>query len=330
MSEQPAAVVSSTPPDFGFGPLSYGAANVGNLYRPLSDEQAQAVLEAAWETGIRYFDTAPHYGLGLSERRLGAFLATKPRGEFIVSTKVGRLLRPNPKGLGRLDAANDFAVPADLTRVWDFSADGIHRSLDESLGRLGLDSIDILYLHDPEKYDLTLGMSAAIPALAELRDEGLVSGIGVGSMSVAALRESVNSDALDLLMVAGRFTLVEQPALFEVIPECRRKGIGVVNAAVFNSGLLASNNLERHSRYEYGDAPAELLARTREIAGVCAQYDVELAAAALQYTLREPAVRTVVVGASTPEQIRQNAHRMTASIPDDMWRTLAAKGLIAQ
>ncbi|MGI8563098.1 MAG: aldo/keto reductase [Candidatus Dormibacter sp.] len=316
--------------DFGFGPLSYGAANVGNLYRPLTDDQAQAVLETAWQTGIRYFDTAPHYGLGLSELRVGHFLATKPRDQFIVSTKVGRLLRPNPEGLGRLDAANDFAVPADLKRVWDFSADGIRRSLDESLARLGLDSVDILYLHDPEKYDLTLGISAGIPALAALRDEGLVSAIGVGSMSVAALLESVRSDALDLLMVAGRFTLVEQPALAEVIPECRRKGIGVVNSSVFNSGLLASNNLGTHSRYEYGEVPPQLLARTKDIAGVCAQYDVELPAAALQYTLRERAVRTVVVGASTSEQIQQNAERMMVTIPDDMWRTLAAKGLIAE
>jgi len=314
--------------DFGFGALSYGAANVGNLYRALSDDQAHDVLEAAWKAGIRYFDTAPHYGLGLSERRLGVFLATKPRDEYIVSTKVGRLLRANPEGLGRLDTANSFAVPADLKRVWDFSADGIHRSLDESLVRLGLDSVDILYLHDPEKDDLALGISAGIPALAALRDEGLVSAIGVGSMSVAALLESVHSDALDLLMVAGRFTLVEQPALAEVIPECRRRGVGVVNASVFNSGLLASNSLGTHSRYEYGDVPSELLARTREIAGVCAQYDVELPAAALQYTLREPAVRTVVAGGSTPEQIRQNAERMTVPIPDEMWLTLAAKGLI--
>jgi D-threo-aldose 1-dehydrogenase len=314
--------------DFGFGALSYGAANVGNLYRPLSDDQAHAVLEAAWNTGIRYFDTAPHYGLGLSERRLGDFLKTKPRDEYIVSTKVGRLLQANPEGLGQLDTANDFAVPAEMKRVWDFSADGIHRSLDESLTRLGLDSIDILYLHDPEKYDLALGISAAIPALAALRDEGLVSAIGVGSMSVAALLDSVHSDALDLLMVAGRFTLVEQPALAEVIPECRRRGVGVVNAAVFNSGLLASNNLGSQSRYEYGDVSSELLARTMEIAGICAQYDVELPAAALQYTLREPAVRTVVVGGSTPEQIRQNAERMTVPISDDMWLALAAKGLI--
>ncbi len=314
--------------DFGFGALSYGAANVGNLYRALSDDQAHAVLEAAWNAGIRYFDTAPHYGLGLSERRLGDFLATKPRREYKISSKVGRLLRANPDARGRLDTENDFAVPADLTRAWDFSADGIRRSLDESLARLGLESIDILYLHDPEKYDLALGISTAIPALAALRDEGLVAGIGVGSMSVPALLQSLQSDALDLLMVAGRFTLLEQPALAEVIPECRRRGVGVVNASVFNSGLLASNDIGAHSRYEYGDVPSDLLGRAREIAGICAQYDVELPAAALQYTLREPAVRTVVVGGSTPEQVRQNAERMTVPISEEMWLTLAAKGLI--
>jgi D-threo-aldose 1-dehydrogenase len=314
--------------DFGFGALSYGAANVGNLYRALSDDQARAVLEAAWNAGIRYFDTAPHYGLGLSERRLGDFLATKPRREYKISSKVGRLLTANPDGRGRLDTENDFAVPADLTRAWDFSADGIRRSLDESLARLGLESIDILYLHDPEKYDLALGISTAIPALAGLRDEGLVAGIGVGSMSVPALLQSLQSGALDLLMVAGRFTLLEQPALAEVIPECRRRGVGVVNASVFNSGLLATNDLGAHSRYEYGEVPSDLLGRAREIAGICAQYDVELPAAALQYTLREPAVRTVVVGGSTPEQVRQNAERMTVPVPEEMWLTLAAKGLI--
>lgn len=324
--------------DFSFGALSYGAANAGNLYRALSDDQAHAVLEAAWNAGIRYFDTAPHYGLGLSERRLGAFLATKPREQFIVSTKVGRLLRPNPDGLGRLDTANDFAVPADLTRVWDFSADGIRRSLDESLGRLGLDSVDILYLHDPEKNDAEKNdaeknetnhaIETGITSLARLRDEGLVAAIGVGSMSAEALLTSARSGALDLLMVAGRFTLVDQSALTGVVPECRARAIGIVNAAVFNSGLLASNTPGTNSRYDYGFVPAELLARTQAIAEVCAAYGVELPAAALQYTLREPSVRTVVVGGSTPEQIRQNAERMMAPIPDDMWLTLAAKELI--
>ncbi|MHB1171612.1 MAG: aldo/keto reductase [Lacisediminihabitans sp.] len=313
-----------------FGRISYGAANVGNLYRALTDEDAMAVLEAAWDVGIRYFDTAPHYGLGLSERRLGAFLRTRSRDEFIVSTKVGRLLRANPEGEGLLDDANDFAVPATLKRVWDFSADGIRRSLDESLTRLGLDSVDILYLHDPEKNDVGLAaaLNDGIPALVGLRNEGLVSAIGIGSMSVAALDAAVRSDALDLVMVAGRFTLIDQPALESVIPDCRDRLVGVVNAAVFNSGLLAKPTPDPTARYDYGAVPPELFARTTQIAGICSEFGVDLPTAALQYTLREPAVRTVVVGGKNPGQIRQNAERMSADIPEALWASLADQGLI--
>ena len=194
------------------GRHGYGAANVGNLYRAVTDDEAWQILDAAWECGIRYFDTAPHYGLGLSERRLGAFLATKPRHEFTVSTKVGRLLRPDPAGAGRMDDENDFVVPADLTRVWDFTADGVRRSLEESLERLGLDSVDIVYAHDPERFDLRRGLDDGLPALAKLRAEGLAEAVGVGSMSTEALRLSAASGVLDLLMVAGRFTLADQSA----------------------------------------------------------------------------------------------------------------------
>lgn len=314
--------------ELAFTPLAYGAANVGNLYRALTDEQAAEVLETAWSVGIRYFDTAPHYGLGLSERRLGAFLATKPRHQFTISTKVGRLLRPNPDGIGRLDDGNDFAVPADLKRVWDFSADGIRRSLEESLERLGLGSVDILYLHDPERDDLAADLATGVPGLVRLREEGLVSAIGLGSMSAEALLAGARTDALDLMMVAGRFTLAEQSALAAVIPECRERGIGVVTAAVFNSGLLASGSPAPTSRYDYGAVPADVLARVGAIAAVCEDFDVELAAAALQYTLREPSVRTVVVGSGRAEQIRQNAARMRAPIPEEFWAALAAGGLI--
>lgn len=316
------------PAELPFGTLSYGAANVGNLYRALTDDEARATLNAAWDTGIRYFDTAPHYGLGLSERRLGAFLATKPRNEFVISTKVGRLLRPNPDGVGRLDDENDFAVPADLRRVWDFSVDGIRRSLEESLERLGLDSVDIVYLHDPERYDLDRALETGIPGLTALRDNGLVSAIGLGSMSVDALLSGARTGALDLLMIAGRFTLADQSATDEILPECRTRGIGVVTAAVFNSGLLAARKPGVNSRYDYGDVPADVLARVNSTAAVCSDFGIELPAAALQYTLREPSVRTVVVGASRPEQIRQNAERMNAAIPEELWTTLATEGLI--
>src|SRR5687767_14581225 len=171
----------------------------------MSDEDAWAVLEAAWDGGIRSFDTAPHYGLGLSERRLGAFLATKPRADYVVSTKVGRLLRPSPETADRLDDENQFAVPASLRRVWDFSADGVRASLEESLERLGLSEVDILYLHDPEEHDLAADLSTGVPAVAALRDEGLVKAVGIGSKSNGALLASVRTGPLDLAMVAGRY-----------------------------------------------------------------------------------------------------------------------------
>ncbi|MGH3424032.1 MAG: aldo/keto reductase [Nocardioidaceae bacterium] len=314
--------------DLPMGRLSYGAANVGNLYRALSDDQARSLLETAWECGVRYFDTAPHYGLGLSERRLGEFLATKPRDEFTISTKVGRLLRPDPGGAGRFDDENDFAVPADHRRVWDFSADGVRRSLDESLERLGMDAVDVLYLHDPEEYDLEPALADGAPALAALRDEGVVAAIGLGSKSTEALLAGVRTQMLDLLMVAGRFTLLEQPVLDQVIPECRERSVGVVNAAVFNTGLLASAVPAADARYEYGPAPADVLERARAIAAVCADVGVELPAAALQYSLRDPVVRTVVVGGATPGQIRENAERMLAPVPDELWTRLREGGLV--
>ena len=300
------------------GELGHGAANVGNLYRPMSDDDAWAVLEAAWESGIRYFDTAPHYGLGLSERRLGAFLATKPRAEYVLSTKVGRLLRPSPETADRLDDANQFAVPASLKRVWDFSADGIRASLEESLERLGLSEVDVLYLHDPDEHELADDLATGVPALAALRDEGLVSAVGIGSKSTEALLAAVRTEALDLVMVAGRYTLLEQAD--EVVAACREHGVGIVAAAIFNSGLLSTPR--PGGRYEYGAVPPEQLARAQRLADVCERHGVTLPEAALQFPLREPAVRSVVVGAATPEQVRENARRMEAEIPEALWDEL--------
>jgi D-threo-aldose 1-dehydrogenase len=303
------------------GGLGYGAANVGNLYRALTDEDARAVLEAAWESGIRYFDTAPHYGLGLSELRLGAFLATKPRAEYVVSTKVGRLLRPSPETADRLDDANQFAVPASLRRVWDFSADGIRASLEESLERLGLSEVDVLYLHDPDEHDLAADLATGIPALAALRDEGLVSAVGIGSKSTEALLAAVRMGALDLAMVAGRYTLLEQAD--EVITACRETGVGIVAAAIFNSGLLSKPR--PGGRYEYGAVPPALLERALRIAEVCERHGVTLPEAALQFPLREAAVRSVVVGAATPEQVRENARRSEVEIPEALWDELGGR-----
>jgi D-threo-aldose 1-dehydrogenase len=311
------------------GPLGLGAANLGNLFEAMTDEQAWDVLEAAWEGGIRYFDTAPHYGLGLSERRLGAFLATKPRGEYVVSTKVGRRLVPSPEAAHLLDDANNFVVPAARRRVWDFSADGIRQGLDESLERLGLDSVDALFLHDPEEYDLDTALRTGIPALAALREEGVVAAVGVGSKRTSPLLAAVRTAAIDLVMVAGRYTLLEQPARAELIPACRERGIGVVAAAVFNSGLLATPWPTADARYEYEPAPAKILVRARRIERVCAEFGVELPAAALQYPLRDESVSSVVVGAATAVQVRENLDRLHSQIPDELWRRLVAEGLVS-
>lgn len=308
--------------------LGYGAANLGNLFREVTDDQAWAILDAAWESGIRLYDTAPHYGLGLSERRLGAFLRTKPRDEFVLSTKAGRLIRPNPDDDGGLDLANDFHVPTTMRREWDFSADGIRASLDESLERLGLDRVDILYLHDPERHDLSLALREGFPALEQLRADGAVDAVGIGSMVADALTAAVERADLDVIMIAGRYTLLEQPAAEAVLPACHARGTGVVAASVFNSGLLAKDEPGRDDRYEYGRMPEELWERLQRLVAVCRAHDVALPAAAVQFPLRDPAVRSVVVGGSRPEQLRRNAELMDAAIPAALWDDLAAEELI--
>ncbi|HLU58695.1 MAG TPA: aldo/keto reductase [Pseudonocardia sp.] len=311
------------------GRLGYGGANLGNLFTAMSDEQAHAVLQAAWDAGIRYFDTAPHYGLGLAERRLGAFLATKPRDEFVVSTKVGRRLVPSPETSDELDEEGGFVVPADVRRVWDASPDGVRRSLEESLGRLGLDRVDILFLHDPDEYDDMEGsVASAVPALVGLREEGVVRAVGIGSKSVAAHLAGVRAGDVDLLMVAGRYTLLEQPAAPELIPLCRERGIGIVVAGAFNSGLLSTSEPGPGARYEYGDAPAEVVEKARRLAAECRAFGVELPAAALQFPLREPAVRSIVLGATEPAHIEQNVARVAAPIPEELWQRLAAEGYV--
>ncbi|REJ07219.1 aldo/keto reductase [Microbacterium bovistercoris] len=312
----------------GFGPLGFGAASIGNLYTAVSDQAAEAALEAAWQSGIRYFDTAPHYGLGLSERRLGAFLQTKPRDEFVISTKVGRLLEPNPAYAGGRDLENAFDVPDDLIRRFDPSPEGVRRSLDDSLERLGLDRVDVLYLHDPDVYDLEWGMRDGLPALAALRDEGLVREIGIGVNDAAVAARAVREGDLDLVMIAGRYTLLEQLALEDLFPTCEERGVRVVDAAVFNSGLLATSSPAASGTYNYGAVPADVLDRARELAAVCAKHGVELPAAALQFPARHPVVATVVVGTAKADSVRQNAERMHAEIPDALWAELAERSLI--
>lgn len=310
------------------GKLGYGVAQIGNLYREGTDENAFDAVGAAWDAGVRYFDTAPHYGLGLSERRLGQALAGRERKDFVISTKVGRELVPNPHYAGELDMEHDFAVPATLMRSPAFDYDGIRRSLESSLERLGMDYVDIVYIHDPDVYGLDSVLTESLRAVEKLRDEGVVQAVGIGSKSVEALQRGVAEGNLDVIMVAGRYTLLEQPAAEELFPLCLERGVDVVLAAPFNSGILATSTPASKNRYEYGSAPAALLQKAQDISDVCQSFGVELPAAALQYPLRHPAVINVVAGATNRKQIEGNVAFMEQLIPEAMWEELEARGLL--
>ncbi len=306
----------------------FGAASIGNLYRAVGDEEVLAVLEGAWDAGIRSFDTAPHYGLGLSERRLGAFLRTRDRDDYRLSTKVGRVLDPRPEPRPADDMAHGFAVPADTVRRFDPSRAGIERSLTDSLARLGLDRVDTLLLHDPDVYDLDRGLAEGLPALAALREQGVVDEIGVGVNSVEAAVRAVREGDLDVVMIAGRYTLLEQPAADELLPLCLERGVRVIAVGVFNSGLLASAD-PAGAHYDYGDVPAELIARTARLRAVCGRHGVPLPAAALQFPLRHPAVGQIAIGTARRSSLEQNVAFLRAEIPAALWADLEAEGLLA-
>jgi len=295
--------------------LVFGAAPIGGLYEPVSDSEAAATLAAAWDAGIRAFDTAPHYGLGLSERRLGDFLAGLPRHEFVVSTKVGRLLVP---ATGAAQEPEMFYGTPALSRVRDYSAGGVLRSLEDSLGRLRLDRVDIALIHDPEDH-LPQALDQAYPALAGLRDQGAVGAVGVGVNSAETAEWFVRRCDLDCVLVAGRYTLLEQPAAASLFPLCLARGVSVLAGGVFNSGILAGT-----ARYDYAVPPAEITARVASLRQICAGYGVPLAAVALRYVLGHPAVTAAVVGARTPAEIRADVDYLSATIPDRLFRDIAA------
>ncbi|CAN5123242.1 aldo/keto reductase [soil metagenome] len=313
--------------------LGLGAAQFGNLYRESSDAELGAAFDAAWNAGIRYFDTAPHYGLGLSERRLGALLRERPRDEFVVSSKVGKLLIPSPE-TAHLRDDQGFDVPRETVRRWDFTREGILRSIESTLQRTGLDRIDVFYLHDPDDHT-EVAFGEGIDTLIDLREQGVVAAVGAGMNDSALLADLVRRADVDLVMLAGRYTLLEQPALDDLMPLALERGVGIAIAGVYNSGLLARPRPADDATYNYQPAPAALLERARGLADVCEAHGTDLPTAAIAYVLRHPAVTTVVVGARTADQVTQNVDRYEAglpggSVPDALWRDLIAERLIPE
>lgn len=295
--------------------LGLGAAPLAGLYEPVSELQAEATIRRALERGLRSFDTAPHYGAGVSERRLGAVLQNVPRESFTLSTKVGRLLvpaaEPDPQG---------FAVegPA-LRREWDFSRDGILRSLEGSLERLGLDRVNTVYLHDPDDHEAEV-YATAFPALAELRDQGVVDAIGAGMNQSAMLTRFVERLDLDVVLCAGRYTLLDRSAARDLLPACVEHGVSVVIGGVYNSGLLADPR--PGARFDYAPADPEVLARAQELRRICAAHGTPLRAAALQFVSRHPAVSCVLVGCRTPDEVDDNVAMAEHPIPAELWEEL--------
>jgi D-threo-aldose 1-dehydrogenase len=327
--------VSRSGAELGLTELGFGAAPLGNLYRPLTERDARATLDAAWTEGIRYYDTAPLYGLGLSETRLNGFLRAKPRDSYFVSTKIGRLLQLCPPAeKTRPDAF--FETPS-RREVFDYSYDGVMRSLEFSLERLGLDYVDIVYAHDVDVF--THGSKAAsdarirefmeggYKALVKLREDGVIKAFGAGINEWEVAETLARSGDFDLFLLAGRYTLLEQEALTSFLPFCVEKKIGVVIGGPYNSGILATG-AKPGARYNYAPAPKDILERVRRIEAVCKKNGVKLAEAALRFPLSHPAIVSVIPGGQKPAEVKRNAEMLGTKIPAATWRELKHEGLL--
>jgi D-threo-aldose 1-dehydrogenase len=301
--------------------LGLGLAPIGGLFAAVGEDQARATVERAWQLGIRYFDVAPLYGNGLAERRAGPVLAARPRAEFTLSTKVGRLLRT-----GGTDAQDIWAEPSSVTPVFDFSGAGVRTSYAESLSRLGLDRADILHLHDPDDH-FAQAVAEALPELVRLRDEGRVRALSAGMNQAELLAELVRTGRLDCVLLAGRYSLLDQSGGRELLPLCAERGVSVIAGGVFNSGLLADPR--PGATFNYAPAPAAMLDRALALRGLCDRHGVPLRAAALQFPLTHPAVTCVLVGARSPEEVEDAVRMSAVQIPDALWRDAKAEELIS-
>jgi D-threo-aldose 1-dehydrogenase len=318
-----------------FSELGFGSAPLGNLYRALDEDVAALTVNAAWDVGIRYFDTAPLYGLGLAETRLNPLLRRRNREDYVLSTKIGRLLKVVPQeqrtGIGKF-----FATPS-RQEVFDYSYDGVMRSVEFSLERLGIDNIDVLFAHDVDVF--THGskeasdrrikelMEGGYKAMEQLRSEGTVKAIGAGINEWQVAETLARAGNFDVFLLAGRYTLLEQEALQSFLPYCEEKKIGIVLGGPYNSGILATGP-KPGAFYNYDPAPPAILDRVARIERVCAEHGVKLVEAALRFPLGHPCVVSVIPGGQSPQEVTRNAEIMGATIPASLWQDLKDEGLL--
>jgi D-threo-aldose 1-dehydrogenase len=315
--------------------LALGGASIGGLFRAVDDGDALATVRHAWSIGVRYFDVAPLYGYGAAERRMGTALGEHRRDDLVLSTKVGRLVRESaaiPLGAdidrqlldGREDAY--YVVPPGVRMVFDYSADGVRRSIEESLERLGLDRIDIALIHDPDDHWQD-AIDGAWPALERLRSEGTIRAVGAGMNQSAMLTRFVRETTMDVVLVAGRYTLLDQGALLDLLPACTERGVAVLVGGVMNSGVLADPR--SGARFDYAPASADVIDRARRIGEACDRHGVPLRAAAMQFPMAHPSVVSLVAGVRSIQHLDEYPALLAHPIPSDLWADLRDEGLIA-
>jgi len=298
--------------------LGLGCAPIGNLFGAVADDDARDTVDAAWDAGLRFFDTAPLYGHGLSERRLGEALRARPREEYVLSTKVGRVLEPGT------DPDSIFADVPPLRPRFDFSSDGVKRSLADSLDRLGLERVDVVHVHDPDDHAED-ALTGAFPTLCAWRDEGVIGAVGAGMNQAELLARFVREADLDCVLLAGRYSLLSLTGLDGLLPLCAERGVAVIVGGVFNSGVLADPT---SGTYDYATANADVVERARRLEETCRAFDVPLKAAAMRFPFGHPAVTSVIVGARKGDEVRENVALFAHPIPDELWSELMSRGLL--
>jgi D-threo-aldose 1-dehydrogenase len=322
--------MSGTVNGLQIGPMGMGGAPLGNLFAPIPETLALATVQAGWDAGIRHFDTAPHYGAGLSEHRMGAVLRQHPRDAFTLSTKIGRMLEP-VQDIAEVEQSFHHALP--FRRRFDYSAAATRRSIEDSLQRLGLSRIDIVYIHDVAedwhgagwRKAFAEAMAGAAPTLTAMKREGVIGAWGLGVNLIEPCPAALEQSEPDLFLIAGRYSLLDHTAMDGLFPACAARGVRAVLGGPYNSGLLAGG-----TTFDYTTAPPDMAAKAQAMRDVCARHGVDLKAAALQFCAAHPVVASVIPGARTPDEMRQNAAMMQAPIPSALWRELKSSGLLGQ